>query len=376
MQRPGQPLPANMLHILFLVFFPFSHLLVAMAESNVTAMFVFGDSIVDSGNNDFLDTTSKGNYYPYGVDFPAGATGRFTNGRNPADILAQLLGLPRLLPVFNDPLTKGSAILSGVNYATGGSGILVSTSVTANVTSLGQQVTNFINSTLPDLESQLKGSAGLSSYLSQSIFLFNSGGDDLSVQCSASALAECFTLAEELVGNFTQQLERLYDYGARKFVVFNLMPSGCDVYAKSINNGTCAEYLNEADLYFNHKLKAALDGVSKEKVGMAFVYVNITHMVNAIFDDPAAYGVAVTNESCCTVPSDGAGFLCSEGVAPCSDRSSYLYFDTVHPTEHVYVQLSTKAYSSELDTEVYPFNVKVLAGLAVTSSLAQPWGDA
>lgn len=74
------------------------------------------------------------------------------------------------------------------------------------------------------------------------------------------------------------------------------------------------------------------------------------------------------------------GFLCAEGVAPCSDRNTYLYFDTVHPTEHVYVQLSSKAYSSELDTEVYPFNANVLANLPpgedLSSSLAHPWGDA
>ena len=30
---------------------------------------------------------AKVNYQPYGIDFPAGPTGRFTNGRNIGDII-------------------------------------------------------------------------------------------------------------------------------------------------------------------------------------------------------------------------------------------------------------------------------------------------
>ena len=44
------------------------------------AMFVFGDSLTDSGNNNKLLTLIKANKPPYGKDFPLGATGRFCNG--------------------------------------------------------------------------------------------------------------------------------------------------------------------------------------------------------------------------------------------------------------------------------------------------------
>jgi hypothetical protein len=33
------------------------------------ALFIFGDSLVDAGNNDYLVTLSKANAPPYGVDF-------------------------------------------------------------------------------------------------------------------------------------------------------------------------------------------------------------------------------------------------------------------------------------------------------------------
>jgi len=54
------------------------------------ALFIFGDSLVDAGNNDYLVTLSKANAPPYGVDFTFSGgkpTGRFTNGMTIADIM-------------------------------------------------------------------------------------------------------------------------------------------------------------------------------------------------------------------------------------------------------------------------------------------------
>lgn len=56
-------------------------------EQQVPCLFVLGDSLFDNGNNNNLLTTAKANYPPYGIDFPDGPTGRFTNGRNVADFL-------------------------------------------------------------------------------------------------------------------------------------------------------------------------------------------------------------------------------------------------------------------------------------------------
>lgn len=53
------------------------------------AFFVFGDSLVDSGNNDFLATTARADSPPYGIDFPSHRpTGRFSNGYNMADLIS------------------------------------------------------------------------------------------------------------------------------------------------------------------------------------------------------------------------------------------------------------------------------------------------
>jgi len=55
----------------------------------VAGFFVFGDSLADCGNNNNLRTEAKVNHLPYGIDFPHGPTGRFTNGRTIVDIIGK-----------------------------------------------------------------------------------------------------------------------------------------------------------------------------------------------------------------------------------------------------------------------------------------------
>lgn len=54
------------------------------------ASFIFGDSLVDAGNNNYLPTLSRANIAPNGIDFKASGgtpTGRYTNGRTIGDIV-------------------------------------------------------------------------------------------------------------------------------------------------------------------------------------------------------------------------------------------------------------------------------------------------
>jgi hypothetical protein len=56
------------------------------------AFFVFGDSLVDSGNNNYLVTTARADSPPYGIDFPTHRpTGRFSNGLNLPDLISKCL---------------------------------------------------------------------------------------------------------------------------------------------------------------------------------------------------------------------------------------------------------------------------------------------
>ncbi|KAH7865784.1 hypothetical protein Vadar_011163 [Vaccinium darrowii] len=47
------------------------------------ALFVFGDSLYDPGNNNYINTTTdfQANFWPYGESFFDHPTGRFSDGR-------------------------------------------------------------------------------------------------------------------------------------------------------------------------------------------------------------------------------------------------------------------------------------------------------
>lgn len=56
----------------------------------VPALILFGDSTVDVGNNNYLNSLIRSDFLPYGRDFDTKSpTGRFTNGRMVADFVGE-----------------------------------------------------------------------------------------------------------------------------------------------------------------------------------------------------------------------------------------------------------------------------------------------
>lgn len=61
----------------------------AQQQSQVPCYFIFGDSLVDNGNNNRLSSLARADYLPYGIDFPRGPTGRFSNGKTTVDVIGK-----------------------------------------------------------------------------------------------------------------------------------------------------------------------------------------------------------------------------------------------------------------------------------------------
>ncbi|XP_031473865.1 GDSL esterase/lipase At1g29670-like [Nymphaea colorata] len=339
------------------------HCLEENGASNTTSMFVFGDSLVDNGNNIFFaGSTAKANYPPYGVDFGF-PTGRFNNDKTVADVLGQLLGVPNLLPCFTNPSTKGRMILSGVNYASGSSGILDSTNFSEEVIPFNQQIRNFEARTLPELRSLL--GKDLSSYLSRSIFAINTGGNDYVWGCFFRAACYLPEFTEELLGRFTQQLKWLYGLGARKFALLSIQVSGCTPLARSTTtDGSCNETYNLASMQFNIRLNASIDTLTRDMPGSHVVFANSYKIMSEMIHSPADYGLTVVDKPCCAVSSA----QCKKNGSVCEDRNTYLFFDDGHPTNAANLILARRIFLSDSKSDVYPFNVKQLADLSPDSS--------
>ncbi|GKC47743.1 SGNH hydrolase-type esterase domain-containing protein [Tanacetum coccineum] len=90
------------------------------------AVFVFGDSLFDPGNNNYINTIPvlQANYLPYGESYFSPPTGRFSDGRLISDFIAEYARLP-LIPPYLEP--GNNEFTYGANFASAGAGALIET---------------------------------------------------------------------------------------------------------------------------------------------------------------------------------------------------------------------------------------------------------
>ncbi|KAI3923975.1 hypothetical protein MKW92_003617 [Papaver armeniacum] len=329
--------------------------------ATVPAIYVFGDSLLDSGNNNFLQTHAKSNYTPYGIDLPGEPTGRFTNGATGGDFIAQLLGLP--YPPAYLYLSEASRKITttGINYASGGSGILSKTgTILGDILTLDEQI-NYFNSTVTnDLPTIL------SSTLDRSIFLISTGSNDYLnnyLQPQFSNSSQTYPpqeFANLLLDTFEQQLTTIYKLGGRKFVVYGLGALGClPIVIASANpkpTTLCVEDVNNLINIYNNGLPTMLQRLASRLQGFTFVRADLFSLGYAQFQDPVKFGYADGRTPCCDF---GVSGMCVPGQNPCSDRDDRLFYDAIHPVQLVNYQFAGDCFSG--NSRCTPINIKQLA---------------
>ncbi|KAK1371865.1 GDSL-like Lipase/Acylhydrolase superfamily protein [Heracleum sosnowskyi] len=348
----------------------------AREKGTIKGMFVFGSSFFDSGTSGFLETSLKADFLPYGIDFPDGPTGRFTNGKTYIDVLGELLNISTFIPPFNDPSTKGNHAAVGVSFACGASGILDETNSSAGgVLSLNEQIKKFEEVTLPEFEKQGKNSSRES--LSKYLFVVGSGEKDYIFnyfmnRSKSKPSVKAFT--DNLIANLSSQLKKLHSLGAQKFVVMGLYPMGCSprnlVVEEPGQERVCDKSLNNAALTFNYNLKTLVRRIKPEMSGSNLVMVNAYKIIEEILIDPASQGFTQIRYSCCEVVSKedhGNGISCEKEEDTCDDRKEHVYYDGQHPTEAVNVALGAASYRFVDVAQVYPFKVVRFGGTKVCS---------
>ncbi|KAE8660283.1 GDSL-like Lipase/Acylhydrolase superfamily protein, putative isoform 2 [Hibiscus syriacus] len=327
------------------------------AKPEVPCYFIFGDSLSDNGNNNNLETLAKVNYPPYGIDFPQGPTGRFSNGRNMQDFIVKRLGIEDYMPPFAKLGRKN--ISNGVNYASGSSGILDESGkhLGARIP-LIQQIKN--HKTIISMLTRLtRNDSTMNSLLSQCIYSVQIGSNDYLNNYfnpefyNSSRLYTLPEYATLLVQKLSLQLKALYDHGARKFAVYGIGEIGCTPYAISVygtNGSDCVVKLNEGATYFNDRLKPLVNQLNKNLTDAKVTYLNPS-------GSPAGF---VTNGLCCKI-GGGGGELCLRNSKPCNKPRRYVFWDGVHPAEAWNQIIAESAYSSKSPLEASPFNIQQLA---------------
>ncbi|XP_056170047.1 GDSL esterase/lipase 7-like [Syzygium oleosum] len=318
------------------------------------ALYAFGDSLVDSGNNNLLPTLAKADYLPYGNNFMGGVTGRFTNGRTIPDFLAEFLGLPYPPPYLS---FRTSAAITGLNFASGACGILPETgNYLGKCLNLGDQVRLFESAAVDDLPRLFKSSDEFSGYLDKSIFAFLIGSNDYisnylnPTLYSTSKTYEPRPFAKLLVAALSQHLERLYNMGAKKFVVFQIGPIGCipTIAKKSNHDGVCDGGLNLLVSYFNQMLQPMLQNMTSSLSGSMFVLGQANSLGYDAIINPSKYGLTDSRNPCCTTWRNGT-LSCVPFRTPCPIADKHFFWDGYHPTDEASSIIASRCFN---DTKV------------------------
>jgi outer membrane lipase/esterase len=301
----------------------------------ISSLYVFGDSLLDQGNA-FLLTGG----FP-----PAPYDQRASNGPVASEYLAARLGVP-LAP----------SVAGGTNYAVVGAAtgpvVIPGTSppvTTDNVAAvqygqtalfgtgiINQVLAYLLTGPLPDPDSAL--------------FLVWGGPNDFFIDPSAAT-------ASNAVTNLAAAINLLYGNGARRFLVPNMADLSLTPAGRSLPPADRAG-LQALSLGFNAGLNSALNQLQLLP-GIEITRFDTFGLTAAFAANPGAFGFANATDACLS-----GDF--TTGVSVCANPSSFLFWDSVHPTTAGHQALG-EAFASAVVPE--PTTLALLGvGLALSAA--------
>ncbi|CAD6335333.1 unnamed protein product [Miscanthus lutarioriparius] len=302
-------------------------------------MYVFGDSTLDVGNNNYLPVAHvrRANRPYYGDDFPGGVpTGRFSNGYNTADFIAKCIGLVSSPPPYLSlvaPASSGgllvpTAFTIGVSYASGAAGILDSTNA-GKCIPLSTQV-QYFSATKTKMVAAV-GAAAVNKLLADSIILMGIASNDMFV----------FTAAEQ--SRNRSAAEQQTDAAA-------LYADLLSIYSATI---TLAAGFDDA-------LGPLLAGLAARVPGLVYSLADSFRLTQDTFADPGASGYTDITGACC-----GSGRLlaqadCLPNSTVCTDHDGHVFWDRYHPAQRACL-LTAQAFYDGPAQYTSPINFMQLA---------------
>ncbi|KVH90640.1 Lipase, GDSL [Cynara cardunculus var. scolymus] len=270
----------------------------------VPGLFIFGDSVVDAGNNNHLETLVKSNFPPYGRDFTdSHPTGRFCNGKLASDFTGENLGFTSYPPPILSKEANGKNLLLGANFASGQS----------NATSI----------------------------ITGSIYLLSSGSSDFIQNYYINPLLykvyTPYQFSDILIQAYSHFIQELYGAGARKIGVSTLPPIGClpaSITIFSEDSNECVTKMNTVAVYFNKKLNETSASLKSKLSGLNLVVLDIYNPLYDLIQKPTDYGFFEARKACCGTGLVETSFLCNkESPGTCANASEYVFWDGFHPSE-------------------------------------------
>ncbi|XAR51082.1 hypothetical protein NMG60_11005616 [Bertholletia excelsa] len=338
------------------------------ALERTSALFIFGDSTVDPGNNNYIQTIpeNRANYKPYGQNgFFDEPTGRFSDGRIIVDYIAEYAKLP-LIPPFLQP---SSEYVHGANFGSAGAGILSETNQ-GLVLDLKTQL-KYFEEARKSLTEKL-GEAKTRELISEAVYFISIGSNDYMGGYLGNPRMQELHHPEEyvgmVIGNLTQAIQELYEKGGRKFGFLSLSPLGCLPVLRALNPKAdregCFDKANALALAHNNALKAVLTNLELLLTGFKYCNTDFYIWLLDRMENPSKHGFKEGVNACCgTGPFRGL-FTCggTKKVTEyqlCENVDEYVWWDSFHATERIHEQCA-KALWDGPPPAVGPYNLEDL----------------
>ena len=268
----------------------------AHAGPSYSGLYVFGDSLVDSGN---LNLASGGAFASAGDGYFGG---RFSNGLNYADYLSLAITGHAATPLY----------AGGTNLAFGGA--------TAE-TVAGERTPSFL------AQVGLYASRVGAPIDSNALVLLNFGGNDVR-DTSLTGGPVSFLPA---LSDFDDAVTALYGLGARHFLIVGAPDIG--LLPESVANvGGVTGRLDELSArsrQISDALRQMAAGIDSQP-GLTADFFDLFAIEHDLLDSPSSFGLPSTLNTTTPCQILGGG---SPQLANCSNS---LYFDEVHPTTQVH----------------------------------------
>ncbi|XP_024388814.1 GDSL lipase isoform X3 [Physcomitrium patens] len=319
--------------------------------ASVPALYVFGDSTVDCGTNNYINTTQafRGNFPPYGKDFFKNPTGRFSNGRVIVDFIVEYAGKP-LIPPFLEP---NADLSHGANFGSGGAGVLVETNE-GHVVDLQTQLRQFLHHKAEVTEKS--GQAFAEELFSDAVYIVSIGSNDyLGGYFGNPKQQEKYTpeqFVRAVATSIVESIKILYSSGARKIVVFDLGPMGCLPALRDLEETrSCSAPVSAVAAAHNDAVKGALSQLGQFLPGLTIVTTNFYKFFSERLENPSQYGYVSVDEPCCGAgPCEGRcgvheGHPSKPECQHCSDANTYVWWDPYHPSETVHHQFAQTVWN-------------------------------
>lgn len=297
------------------------------------ALFVMGDSYVDTGNHNPLDPSLATPWrIPYGNNWPQKPSGRYSDGRVFTDFYASFLGVRKPVPyrVFNNTMHNTgkhkhghSRHIRGVNFAFGGSGVFPT---------FGPQYPN-ISSQISQLQDLISRGLVSKKLIKASTVLLVIAGNDYTVYKQLHPNYEGITeFIPAVVEEMAALLEALHKVGFKRIATTNLAPVGCLPGITLINNyTTCNPIINQWSTLHNSLLASNMSSLQSKHPSTQFRTLDLHSAFQTAITDaelplrPCCDGVG--EASCGDVDKNGVPLY-----TLCPFSNGTLFWDDLHPT--------------------------------------------